>query len=156
MTLFSLLSTPEVNAKEYENRVLEDELYDSGLGFMTPEWYVFNKNAQLLYKKKGLAPDLVKHLKNKEVLESSNEQITTLSPFLPENYDFNESDYTIVLIRLDNYDACKPCKKHEDMLLKIHEKLAHKNINAVQIIMVPSKNSTTIMVPSEDLDGLFN
>tara|TARA_A200000159_G_scaffold145575_2_gene151300 strand:- start:22699 stop:22827 length:129 start_codon:yes stop_codon:yes gene_type:complete len=42
------------------------------------------------------------------------------------------------------------------MLLKIHEKLAHKNINAVQIIMVPSKNSTTIMVPSEDLDGLFN
>ena len=132
------------------------KIYQSGMGNLTPVKYVFNKNGQLLYKKAHASSDIVKYLNDRPPLPTSDKELEILRPFLPDGHSFDDSNYTIVLVRGEDSDSCPPCKKHEVQMRKIHNKLAHKNINLVQVIIDYEDNTTTKMLSNEEWQKQFN
>lgn len=142
-------------AKEYQVVVPHMQIYKSKIGNLTPIKYVFNKNGQLLYKKAHSSSDIVKFLSDTPPLDTSEKELEILRPFLPKDYNFAESNYTIVLLRGEDSDSCPPCKKHEIQMRKLHDKLSHKNINLVQVIIDYEDTVTTNMLSDEEWKKQF-
>jgi len=141
-------------AEEFVTRFPGEEMNASGLGNFSPVHYVFNEAGELIFKEKGLAKNIVKYLEKRPPIEDSKEEKEMLTPFMPEGYQYTSAEYTIVLVRFGNYDACAPCRQHEQRIKKIHDTLIDKQINFVQVVF-ESKKGSTIMVSDSEFNGLM-
>lgn len=139
-------------AKEYQVSVTLDSTVVQDTSDITPIKYVFNQQGELLYKRKGAAPRLASYLNDEKPASPGDMEIAKLTPFLPKEYDFSATDYTLILVRGDVDNYCLECKQHAIKMRRIHEKFRKQgvNVNFVQVILTSQNPYSSKTVTEEE------
>ena len=159
ITLFLLLHIGVVctsaTAKTLDVWIPHENILDTGFGNVTPIKYIVNQNGEVIFKKNGPTPNLIRKLVESNAIENSSEEVKKISRWLPADFAFSDAEFTIVLVRDDVYEGCPPCKKHEIRIRKIMEKLSDRNLAFVQLIQDLGANSKVEMISSEKMKTLL-
>lgn len=149
-----LIFADQVLANGIKVIIPPEKIQESKFGNVTPITYLVNQNGELIYKKKGPARDLIRSFSDNPTLSNSSSEIAKINAWLPEKFSYSDFEFTIVLVRDDNYIQCPKCKQHEDRIDKVLTKLSDKNIAFVQLINDLGENVNFSLVSPEEMKAI--